>query len=177
MTHAIPGDEVASVASLESPSSHRSAWELLRVLREAGARISAIGGRVRVHAPKGLVTQEFQANLRSHRDEILDVLRHESETLRMPLSEFAREGDLVELCVPGASQTMWWVPTSRDADELVQRGVGRGRIWTAEELRRVWARGIREPEDVLPLARLKIEFNCILEDLQAPPFCAEGKRK
>jgi len=52
----------------------------------------------------------------------------------MPLDQFAREGQLLEVRVPWLDVTVWFVPEERDAAMLGHEGIGRGRVWTAREL-------------------------------------------
>jgi len=54
--------------------------------------------------------------------------------LKMPLDQFERDGCPLEVRVPWFSETLWFVPGQADVAGLIQRGVGRGRIWTANEL-------------------------------------------
>ena len=51
----------------------------------------------------------------------VDALHH--RVLNMSLEEFAQSGLQIEIRVPGCGQTLWWVGTSRDADQLMQRGI------------------------------------------------------
>ena len=54
--------------------------------------------------------------------------------LAMPLDQFAREGQCLEIRVAWHTETLWFVPDERDAAALQRNGVGRGRVWTAREL-------------------------------------------
>mgnify|MGYP001404289788 CR=1 FL=1 len=54
--------------------------------------------------------------------------------LAMPLDQFAREGQCLEIRVAWHTETLWFVPDGRDAAALQRDGVGRGRVWTAREL-------------------------------------------
>jgi len=54
--------------------------------------------------------------------------------LAMPLDQFAREGQCLEIRVAWHTETLWFVPGERDAAALTRDGVGRGRVWTAREL-------------------------------------------
>jgi len=162
MTPVNSQDEVDLLASPASLPSRRTAFDLLCELRLKGARISAIGNRVRVSAPKGLLTKGFQETLQSCKEEVLGILSQETKVLGMSLRQFARDGEPVELCVPRASQTIWFVPGEREARHLVARGIGRGRIWTAEELQRVWDMGDLPQEHAQTLARIKAQLGCEL---------------
>ena len=52
----------------------------------------------------------------------------------MPLDQFAREGEGLEIRVAWHTETLWFVSGERDAAALQRDGVGRGRVWTAREL-------------------------------------------
>ncbi len=52
----------------------------------------------------------------------------------MPLSVFAREGQLLEVRVPWWPETLYFVPSQRDAEALRGEGIRRHRVWTADEL-------------------------------------------
>ena len=54
--------------------------------------------------------------------------------LAMPLDQFAREGQCLEIRVAWHTETLWFVPDERDTAALMRDGVGRGRVWTAREL-------------------------------------------
>src|SRR5215510_10480071 len=59
------------------------------------------------------------------------------ELLAMPLEMFGRSGQLIEVRVAWWSETLWFVPTLRDAEALWREGVARERVWTAPELRSI----------------------------------------
>ncbi len=59
--------------------------------------------------------------------------------LAMPLDQFAREGQCLEVRAAWHPETLWFVPDERDAAVLWREGVGRGRVWTARELAEVMA--------------------------------------
>ena len=88
-----------------------------------------------------------------------------NHVLGMTLDEFARSRFRAELRMPGCSQTLWWVPTSLDAAALMRQGITRGRIWTAEELQRIWDLDHLDQEHVQTLARSKMEMGCELTAL------------
>ena len=52
----------------------------------------------------------------------------------MPLNQFARDGQLLEIRIPWLNVTLWFVPDERDVDSLIRAGVARGRVWTAQDL-------------------------------------------
>jgi len=57
-----------------------------------------------------------------------------SGILAMPLDQFARQGQCLEIRVAWHTETLWFVPGERDAAALQRDGVSRGRVWTAREL-------------------------------------------
>jgi len=76
----------------------------------------------------------------------------------MPLDQYGREGQLLEVVVPWLDVTLWMVPTDRDAAALMAEGVQRGRIWTAGELMQFMAIADRTPEVVKTLTHAKLEL-------------------
>ena len=142
-----------------------AARTLLLDLSQRKVAVSVEAGRLRVTAPKGVVTEKLQDELKHYKPEIVALLQQQEQVLDMSLDEFAQGGLQVELRVPGCKQTIWWVSTSRNAEKLMQDGIGRGRIWTAEELRRVWDMGSLEQEHAQTLARIKAQLGCELTAL------------
>ncbi len=53
---------------------------------------------------------------------------------QMTLKEFQGADFSVEISVPWWPETLWLVPTSCAVAELADRGIERGRVWTAAEL-------------------------------------------
>jgi sulfur transfer protein SufE len=86
----------------------------------------------------------------------------------MSLEQFARENSALEVRVPGCAETVWWVPNSRAAEQLMRQGISRGRIWTAQELLQVWEGPPLRQEDAQTLARLKATLNCELSSIRPP---------
>jgi hypothetical protein len=78
--------------------------------------------------------------------------------LAMPLDRFEAEGNPLEMRVPWLSETLWLVPTEREADALAREGIGRGRVWTARELIQLMMLRDRTPEVVRAIALAKIAF-------------------
>jgi hypothetical protein len=101
-------------------------------------------------------------------------VRHDSE---MPLSQFEVEGHPLEIAVPGLVETLWFVPTEDHALVIGSRGVRRGRVWTAAELRVVAACPDADRDELLTMARVKARFDGEVIDAQiAPePSTAGGK--
>jgi hypothetical protein len=54
--------------------------------------------------------------------------------LGLPLDAFAEAGEMLEVRVPRAPSTLWFVSDGRTAETLVGEGVSRGQVWTADEL-------------------------------------------
>jgi hypothetical protein len=82
-----------------------------------------------------------------------------SHLLAMPLREFARKGQLLEVSVPWLSVTLWFVPTEADGERLALEGIGRGRIWTARELDDLLSCAGLKPDQAKVVALAKIEFD------------------
>jgi hypothetical protein len=81
------------------------------------------------------------------------------DVLAMPLDQFAREGQLVEVRVPWLDVTLWFAPEERDAETLGREGVNRGRVWTAKELRAVLVIAGRTREALRTIALAKLTVN------------------
>ena len=79
--------------------------------------------------------------------------------LAMPLDQFAREGQCLEIRVSWFPETLWFVPDERDAAALACEGVGRGRVWTARELAELMALSGGTPKTVRTLALAK----CVID--------------
>jgi hypothetical protein len=118
---------------------------LLSDLQARGVRLQVSGERLRIEAPSGVLTPELREILAAHKAELLGILRREQRTreralgaspiLALPLDAFATSGQMLEIYGPRWQDPLWFVPTERDAEELVREGITRGRIWTAGELR------------------------------------------
>jgi hypothetical protein len=54
--------------------------------------------------------------------------------LGMPLAEYARVGQMLEVRTPWWPDTFYFVPAACDAAALRREGIARHRVWTAEEL-------------------------------------------
>lgn len=88
---------------------------LLRTLREAGCELQAEGDRLRVNAPKGVLTDELRSLIRQHKPELLRLLApvkasriEESATLPLSGVTFAlslRRDGTCYVC--GGSR--WWL--------------------------------------------------------------------
>jgi hypothetical protein len=79
--------------------------------------------------------------------------------LRKPLHVFARTGASLEVRVPWLDVTLWIVPASPDAHQLMTEGVRRGRIWTATELIQFMSISDRTPEAVKTVTHVKLQMD------------------
>jgi hypothetical protein len=74
-----------------------SAAELIRRLTQAGVRLTPHGDRLRVDAPRGLLSPDDWASLAARKGEILALLRADlvadDQALRVARRELAAEGD------------------------------------------------------------------------------------
>jgi hypothetical protein len=97
--------------------------------------------------------------------------------LSMTLEEFEDRGRPVQVRVPGIPETIWFVPGEPDIGALAQKGIPRGRIWTARELRRLWCGGPVTQGDAQSLARIKIALDAeviSIEGLDAKEHRRDG---
>jgi hypothetical protein len=78
-----------------------------------------------------------------------------------------------KLRVPGCSQTIWFAPGECEAEELLKRGVQRGRIWTSAELAELWKTPGHCVELARNLARLRIASECRMEPAGPAAKCRE----
>ncbi len=77
---------------------------------------------------------------------------------RMSLKEFQAADFVVEVSVPWWPETLWLVPTSSAIDELADRGIERGRVWTAAELIDLHGIGDLSHNDLRAIGLLKESF-------------------
>ena len=92
-----------------------------------------------------------------------------TELLAMPLDQFMREGQLLEVRVPWLEVTLWFVPEERDAAALERSGTRRGRVWTASELIRLMAIPDRTQEVVEMITRAKLAIDGDLVEVRPRP--------
>ena len=71
------------------------------------------------------------------------------------------------LQVPYLDQTIWFVPTPGNAVRLVAKGVGRGRIWTADELWDLVSIPSPRRADLERIVRLKLAFGAEIVDVES----------
>ncbi len=151
------------------------ALTLLFNLRRCGLALAPEGSGLRV-APRSALTSELRETLTTRKADLLAALSVENHLLQMRLDEFEREGCPIELKVPGLEKTIWFVPGEAHVEALVQSGITQGRIWTARELRMLWAGGSDALESAITLARVKVALDgevISIEDLRDEQ-CPEG---
>jgi hypothetical protein len=130
-----------------------TATELLTTLEAQGAQLTNRNGRLHLAAPPDVLTPALRAAVDQHRLELPRLLAAPTDAaappprpdlpiealLGLPLSQFAQAGRPLEVRVPWAPATLWFVPTEADAEVLARQGIARGRCWTADELRTLLA--------------------------------------
>jgi len=99
-------------------------------LRALAARLAAAGPPARPQEATASSAPEAPANGADRRTANLDL----TELLAMPLDQFMREGQLLEVRVPWLDVTLWFVPQELDAEAARRAGAPHGRVWTASEL-------------------------------------------
>jgi hypothetical protein len=133
--------------------------ELLSELSSRGATVKYFESGAVVQAPVGKLDDDFKCRLRSSRRELEQYLQRYGWILDMTLSEFERGKSMLEVAVPGLGETLWFVPSSRHAEQLRQEGIRRGRVWTSAELRDLLAAPGLTHEAALSVARAKLAFS------------------
>ena len=144
---------------------------LLSDLRARGVRLQVSGDRLVVDAPCGALTEEDRGALKATKSAILRRLAPQAEIFAMSLEEFGQSDCSIEVWVPWLAETLWWVPRVEQAEELVLRGVHRGRVYTAKDLTNLTTILESSPEgrdDVRRLARLKFELQAEILRLEPP---------
>jgi len=144
-----------------------AARALLRTLRRQGVVLVARGDRLRVDAPAGIATPETREALAATKPDVLATLAAEDRVVEMSLREFEDCGYGIEVAVPWMQETLWLIPSEEHAAALEQQGIGRGRIWTADEIAILHSFGLTE-EEVRNLAMLKSQFNAALDIEEEP---------
>ena len=104
--------------------------DLSLALRTLAVSLTREEARARPIEPAGAARPEPTVSL----DDRLAATPDLVQLLAMPLDEFAREGQPLQIRVAWHAQTLWFVPHERDAAALTREGVSRGRVWTAREL-------------------------------------------
>ena len=134
------------------------ATTLLADLRKRHVLVFSQGDRLRLRAPRGVVTQSDQDALRSLKTALLERLERETRLLTLSVDEFARQDYSIELGVHWLEETIWFVPRLDHVQDLVNDGVHRGRIWTARELKDLSSIPRLTEKDLVALSRLKLAF-------------------
>lgn len=140
---------------------------LLDDLCRAGVKVTAVGDdRLRLEGPPGVLTPETREALVEHKRELLSLLSWSRWLIEAPLSVFEKAACMIEIVVPGLSETLWFVSGDAQVEVLGREGVRRGRVWTATELRDlVQTPGITD-EDAVGIARARMMFNANVVDIR-----------
>jgi hypothetical protein len=77
----------------------------------------------------------------------------------MSFEEYGRTDLAVELAVPWTRKHLWLVPDAGYVDQLVDQGIERGCIWTADELADLYRIERLQETDRRAIALLKAHFN------------------
>jgi len=133
--------------------------KLLAELRTRDVHLKVDGDRIHVDAPKGALTAEELAVLRSRKTELRSRLELEAQLASMSFDEYGRTNLAVELAVPWMQKHLWLVPDVDYIDQLVDQGVDRGCIWTAAELTDLYGIEQLQEKDRQAIALLKAHFN------------------
>ena len=96
--------------------------KLLADLRARDVLVEVDGDRIRVDAPKGVVTTEELAVLRSQKAELRSRLEVEARLASMSFEQYGQTSLAVELAVPWMQKHLWLVPGVGYVDQLVDQG-------------------------------------------------------
>ena len=135
-----------------------SAVALLADLRKRHIDFRVVGDRLRVRAPRGMVSPETREALRAVKPKLIDRLKLEARFLDLSLDDSAHQDYGIEMAVPWFTETLWFVPRLEHVESLVGSGVHRGRIWTGRELEDFISLPGMTSEEVVNIARLKATF-------------------
>ncbi len=125
--------------------------DLNLALRALAVSLTRDGSQARRLEPAGASRPDASVNTGDRLAANPDLI----QLLAMPLDQFAREGQCLEIRVSWHPETLWFVPDERDAAALGREGVGRGRVWTARELADLMALSDRTLTTVRTLALAK----------------------
>jgi len=131
---------------------------LLADLRGRDVRLELCGDRIHIDAPRGVVSDADREALQSIKEQVRERLEFESGVLDMSFDELGQARIAIEIAVPWYDQHLWLVPDAQFAAELVSRGVPRGCIWTAGELRDLYRIDTLQQADRIKIAKLKAQF-------------------
>ena len=132
---------------------------LLAELRQRDVQLELRGDRIHVDAPKGVLSDTDRAALRSERAKLRSRLRLEASFVGMSFREYGRAHFAVKLAVPWMRRHLWLVPDTSYLDQLLDRGVDRGCIWTAADLIDLYRIEQLREDDRRAIALLKAHFN------------------
>lgn len=152
---------------------------ILNQLRRLGVELAVAGDRIR-YRPAGAVPTDLLDGLRRHKAEILTLLATGAaeaaapgpladavRVLAMPLDTFAKAGQTLEIRVRWLDVTLFFVPDAAAGETLVTTGVGRGRIWTADELAMLMALPEHTTSTVQRLAHAKLTLDGDIVEVRA----------
>jgi hypothetical protein len=111
-----------------------------------------------IEAPAGVVPPEARERLAAAKAELLGLVRTEDRLLNLTLDEFEQESHSLEVRVEWHDETLFFVPRITHVHSLVASGIGRGRIWTAGELRNLTTIPSISSDELRRVGRLKAAF-------------------
>ena len=76
--------------------------DVVQALEASGAHFSAAGGRLRVEAPRGLLSEETRRLIVERKPEVLALLTKRSNT-----EEIIRHGDALDAVLKGRAIELW----------------------------------------------------------------------
>jgi len=132
------------------------------VLNMAAFLLGRRGDRLRLRAPVGAVDPDLLGEVRDHKTELLSWLANVENLLNMPVSEFERQGNALELRVRWWEETLWLVPCASHVEILVRQGIVRGRIWMVRELADFLAAPGLTRDDIKKMVHLKLAFGAVI---------------
>lgn len=138
-----------------------------RDLERRGIRLRRAGAKLIVDAPQGTLTPEVRHFLTANKQLILNKLDQEERLAVLTISEFAAQDAALELAVSWFDETIWFVPRAEHAAILVRAGLGRGRIFTVDELTNptiVLVCGQGLVPDLMRITQLKVGLNAEIID-------------
>ncbi len=131
---------------------------LLANLRQSDVRFAVDGERIRLDAPKGVLSEEQLDLLRAHRAAVRERLETELRLLDMSFEDLAESNLAIEISVPWLKDHLWLVPNEAGAQQLINEGIERGYIWTAADLIDLYQLDALGPTDRRGLAILRAHF-------------------
>ncbi|MGH9867084.1 MAG: hypothetical protein ACREAA_02825 [Candidatus Polarisedimenticolia bacterium] len=152
----------------------RPAAGIILELRQRDIEVTVAGGRIHLKAPAGQkIPRTLQQGVADNKAHLMEVLTTAPWLVEAPLSVFAQCHVALEVHVPGLPETIWFASDAAQVDRLLGEGIRRGRIWTPDELQKLWAWGPPSNEQALAVARAKLWSNGEVSDVgraeEAPP--------